>query len=543
MSSIQISKGTSTVINGFEALTGQINVEYKKPVNSEKFFINLFGNSTGRAEGNVNGSIHLNDKLTTAILTHYSMDTQVVDENGDHFRDEPNMRQLNFMNRWDYNNHNGFTAQLGVKIIDEERRGGHIDFDNSKPSASLYGINIDTKRYEGFAKAGYVFEDDLTSIGLVANVSRHEQDAFYGLKTYDASQNSAYANLIFQSYIGNENNKFSTGAGIQADFYRENLKQDFQTPDPAQVFDTDEVVPGAFFQYSYNIPDKLTLIAGIRADYHNEYGAFVTPRVHFKYNLDEKTTLRTSAGIGYRTAKVLAENNYLLASSRKIYVAEGLDQEKAWNYGANITRYFDIAARELMVNIEYYRTDFINQVVVDMDQNVHEVHFYNLDGKSYANNFQVEAKYELLKGLDVTGAWRYNDVKATINGELQDRPFISKYKGLANLSYATPLNKWQFDFTTQFNGSGRLPETASNPEDYQRSDKFDPYQVMNAQVTKFFRKWNVYVGVENIGNYTQDNPIIAADDPFGNYFDSSMIWGPVMGRRFYFGMRFSIDRD
>lgn len=543
MESIQVSKGTSTVINGYEALTGQINVEYKKPVNSEKFFINLFGSSAGRAESNINGSIHLNEKWSTAILAHYSEDLMSMDENDDGFRDEPVMKQANFINRWNYDNHNGFTTQFGIKILDENRLGGQMDFEDDVPSTDLYGINIDTRRYEGFTKAGYVFDDNYTSLALVASYSFHDQGAFYGLKQYDATQKSAYANLIFQSYLGGENSKFSTGVSFQADDFDEDLILNFKDSNTLQKFTRNEVVPGVFFQYTYSIPEKLTLIAGIRSDFHNIHGTLITPRLHMKYNLNEDWVVRASAGKGYRSPNVLAENSFLLASSRTLNIAGDIDQEEAWNYGANITRYFDINGRELTINAEYYRTDFINQLVVDADQSVDAVYFYNLDGKSFANNFQVEAKYEIIRGLDMVAAWRINNVKTTIGGEVVDRPLRSKYKGLLNLSYATPMKKWQFDFTTQFNGKGRIPSTATNPLEYQRADSFDPYQIMNGQVTKYFRTWNVYIGVENLANFTQSNPIIGGDDPFGEYFDSSLIWGPVMGRKIYFGLRFSIVRE
>jgi len=542
MESIQISKGTATVINGYEALTGQINVEYKKPVNSEKFFVNMYANHTGRWEANVNGSMHLNDKWTSAVLLHYSADQKSTDDNDDGFRDEPLLKQINFLHRWDYNNKKGFTSQIGIKVLDENRLGGQMGFDATIPSSSLYGINIDTRRYETFYKAGYVLNDEVSSLALVANYSVHEQNSFYGLKKYDATQNSFYANLIFQSFIGSENSKYSAGFSFQTDKFSEDLNQNFQTPD-LEIFKRDEIVPGAFFQYTYSIPNRLTVIAGGRIDFHNNYGTLFTPRLHAKYNITPQTILRASAGKGYRTPNVLAENSYLLASSRNINIASDLDQEEAWNYGANLTQYIDIVGRELTLNVEFYRTDFQNQLVVDADQSINHVCFYNLIGKSYANNFQIEGKYELLKGLDVVAAWRLNDVKSTYNGKLMDRPLISRSKGLVNLSYATPLKKWQFDFTTQFNGKGRVPSTADNPAEYQRPDSFDSYQVINTQVTKYFRKWNIYAGVENLGGFKQDNPIIAGSDPFGDYFDSSLIWGPVMGRRFYFGLRFSIDRE
>lgn len=550
MESIQISKGTATVINGYEALTGQINVEYKKPVNSEKFFLNMYANHTGRWESNVNGSIHINDKWTTAILAHYSEDQKSTDDNNDGFRDEPLLKQINFINRWDYNNKNGFTSQIGIKVLDENRLGGQMGFEGTHPekqnigdSNQLYGINIDTRRYEGFYKAGYVFDDDISSLALVANYSYHQQNSFYGRKLYDAEQKSFYANLIFQSIIGNENNKFSTGLSFQSDEFDETLMMNFMAPDEVQLLGRTELVPGTYFQYTYSLPERLTIIAGGRADFHNEFGTLFTPRLHVKYNLTPNTIVRASAGKGYRTPNVLAENSYLLASSRQINIANDLDQEEAWNYGANITQYIDIAGKELTINAEYYRTDFQNQLIVDMDQSSSAVYFYNLDGKSYANNFQVEGKYELVRGLDMVAAWRLNDVKATYDGELMERPLISRSKGLINLSYSTPLKKWQFDFTTQLNGKGRVPSTVNNPDEYQRSRSFDAYQLVNAQVTKYFRKWNIYVGAENLGDFKQDSPIIAGDDPFGEYFDSSLIWGPIMGRRFYFGLRFSIDRE
>ncbi len=550
MESIQISKGTATVINGYEALTGQINVEYKKPVNSEKFFLNMYANHTGRWESNVNGSIHINDKWTTAILAHYSEDQKSTDDNNDGFRDEPLLKQINFINRWDYNNKNGFTSQIGIKVLDENRLGGQMGFEGTHPekqnigdSNQLYGINIDTRRYEGFYKAGYVFDDDISSLALVANYSYHQQNSFYGRKLYDAEQKSFYANLIFQSIIGNENNKFSTGLSFQSDEFDETLMMNFMAPDEVQLLGRTELVPGTYFQYTYSLPERLTIIAGGRADFHNEFGTLFTPRLHVKYNLTPNTIVRASAGKGYRTPNVLAENSYLLASSRQINIANDLDQEEAWNYGANITQYIDIAGKELTINAEYYRTDFQNQLIVDMDQSSSAVYFYNLDGKSYANNFQVEGKYELVRGLDMVAAWRLNDVKATYDGELMERPLISRSKGLLNLSYSTPLKKWQFDFTTQLNGKGRVPSTVNNPDEYQRSRSFDAYQLVNAQVTKYFRKWNIYVGAENLGDFKQDSPIIAGDDPFGEYFDSSLIWGPIMGRRFYFGLRFSIDRE
>ena len=244
--------------------------------------------------------------------------------------------------------------------------------------------------------------------------------------------------------------------------------------------------------------------------------------------------------MGYRSPNVIAENTSMLATSRRLYIADDQKQEKAFNTGLNITQYFDILGRELRLSAEVYYTYFMNQVVLDYDQGPQAIHIYNLDGESYSTAYQVEASYELLQGLDMTLAFRYNDVKMTTNDKLQEKALLNRYKGLITLSYATPKKSWQFDFTTQFNGTSRIPTTATNPPEYQRDESAPAYTIINAQVTKYFKKWNVYFGGENLTNYKQKDPIIAADKPFGKYFDSSMIWGPVSGMNIYLGLRFTL---
>jgi len=306
--------------------------------------------------------------------------------------------------------------------------------------------------------------------------------------------------------------------------------------------ETIESVPGVFVQYTYTDSAKVTLLLGARYDFYNTYGAQFTPRLHLRYSITPKLTLRASAGKGYRTVHVLAENMFYLASSRNMIIDPDLNIEEAWNAGINLTGYIPLGRRELRLTGEFYRTSFISQIVTDIDASIDEVHFYNLDGKSWSNVFQLESQFQPVTGLDVTAAWRWNDVEQTINGELRDKPLASKYKGLLSLSYATRLKKWQIDYTLQYNGPGRIPSTLANPEPYTREENFDAYPVMNAQITKYFRRWSVYLGAENITNYMQENPVIDTDNPFSEYFDSAMIWGPVHGRKIYLGFRFAIDK-
>ncbi len=535
MESIQVSKGASSVVNGYESVTGQINIEYKKPDNSDKLYLNAYANHMGKVEGNFDAAIRINDKWSTMLFGHGENFQNRMDNNGDSFLDAPLVKQYNLFNRWKYvNGHH--MAQFGVQAIEEDRTGGQVDFrePGTGDAPDYYGINIRTKRFQAWGKTGYVFDRwPETSLGFVNNYTYHEQSSFFGLNTYQGREQTYYGNLIFQSVLGSTRHRYSTGASYLYDEFRETFNDN--------PMNRTERVPGVFFQYTYSNERNITLLAGMRADFHNIFGTFYTPRFHLKYNFTESLILRSSAGKGYRTANVIAENSSLLASSRRIVIAEGLGQEEAWNYGINLTKILQVAERELNVNLEFYRTDFVNQVIVDRDISVAEVHIYNLEGESFSNSYQVETAYEVIPRLDMVVAFRYNDVKMTTNNTLQREPLVNRYKGLVNLSYKTNLDKWQFDLTTQLNGDARLPDTRANPEQYRRPESSPVYTIVNAQITKYFKTWNIYLGVENLTGFTQDDPVIAADDPFGEYFDSSLVWGPILGQKVYAGIKFKFN--
>lgn len=539
MESIQVSKGTSSVKNGYEALAGQINVEFKKPPTADIFSVNLFGSDAGRYEGNADASWHINDKVSTGLLVHYSNDNKQHDGNDDGFLDTPLKEQVNLMNRW-YHKLDNYVAQYGARYLHENRTGGqatkHHDF------ADPYQVHLETNRAELYTKQAYIIDKEkVESVALILSGSYHEQKSMYDRTPYNVYQNNVYASLLYEKEFSPAHS-LSTGLSMNYDGFDENLLQ----AGTRKVFDRTEVVPGAYVQYTYNLNDKLIVLGGIRADYSSLYDFFVTPRVHIKYNPFDWFHVRASAGKGFRTANILAENNFLLSSSRKMNIAENLDQEEAWNTGLNLSFYIPLFGKELSLNGEWYYTNFLKQVVVDMDSDPHAVGFYNLDGKSYSNSFQVEATYPFFRGFTLTAAYRYTDAKTDYrNAEGVTRrlkkPLVSDYKALATASYQTPLKKWQFDLTGQFNGGGRMPTPdAMNPL---WEPNFNAYTVVNAQITRYFRRWSIYIGAENLFDYKQSHPIIDAENPRGDNFDGSMVWGPVHGRKIYAGLRFNISRD
>lgn len=544
MQSIQVSKGSSSVKNGYESITGQINVEFKKPQLPEADWVsaNLFASSTGRYEANADATLKLSKRWSTSLLAHYENETMAHDANHDGFADIPRVEQYNLWNRWAYMGDH-YVFQAGIKALSEWRNSGQVNH-GGNPGQELYKIGIDTRRYEAFTKNAYIFNKEKnTNLALILQGTFHNQNAVYGHKLYDVDQTNVYASLLFETEFSKQHS-LSTGLSFNYDGYdqRYRLTNDVELP-RLKSFEK-ESVPGAYVQYTYNLEDKLILMGGIRGDYSSMHGFFVTPRAHVKYNPNEFVNFRLSAGKGYRTNHVLAENNYLLASSRKVRIAGDLDQEEAWNYGASISSYIPLFGKTLNLNAEYYYTDFLKQVVVDMDTDPHEIAFYNLNGRSYSHVFQVEANYPLFKGFTLTAAYRFTDAKTTYNGELKERPLTSRYKGLVTASYKTPLEIWQFDATLQLNGGGRMPSRYILEDGTPSwSARYGSFEQLSVQITRYFRRWSIYVGGENLTNFKQKNPIIDAANPWGENFDSTMIWGPVHGAKAYIGIRFNWARN
>ena len=533
MESIQVSKGTASVANGYESITGQINIEFKKPWEQEKMHLNLYANNLGMTEFNANYAVDVNEKVSTMILAHGSHLGNRIDHNEDNFLDHPLTTQYHLFNRWKYQGEK-FESNIGVKFLQEKRLAGQVDYDRNTEQTvgNPYGIDVNTNRFEAFSKTGYIFDRPSTSLGWINAFTYHDQTSNYGPRAYNATQNSFHSNLIFMTYIGSTNHTIKSGVNFNYDGYVENLN--------GVNLNRYERVPGVYAEYTYKHLEMLTLMAGYRVDHHSKFGYFTTPRFHAMYKPWEQLTFRASAGKGYRYPSAVSENSNLLASNRQFVFEEDAKLEEAWNFGLNITQRYKIWDKNLNISADYYHTNFENQYIVDADRDATSVYFYNLDGKSYSNSYQIEINTQPVKGLDLTMAYRINDVKTTINGELQQKPLVSKNKGLVSISYKTPLKKWQFDYTIQLNGGGRLPNMDGYPVDVQMGMDFPSYTTMNFQLTKLFRKWDLYVGVENLTGFKQHHPIIYPENPYNQYFDASQVWGPITGAKYYAGIRISM---
>ena len=549
--SIQITKGAGSVVNGFESISGQINTELIKPVNDIPFFLNVYGSTDSRFEVNTHFNKKVSDKWATSLFVHGNARVAKNDMNDDGFLDNPLAKQINVLNRWQYSDlEKGWVSFINFRYMNDDKQTGEIDFDKDrdKLTTNYWGSEIKTQRYDVSAKWGYVFPDmPYQSIGLQTAFNGHDQESYFGLNQYDINQKSFYSNLIFSSIISNTLNKFSTGLNFTYDKYDEFVG----VPNISRDFDRIDNSIGAFFEYTYDNTDNFSLVAGARVDNHNRLGTFVTPRLHMKYIPWERGTLRASAGRGKRSANIFAENQQLFASSRvfdilntngKIY---GLDAEIAWNYGLSFMQGFTLFNRPADVSVDFYRTDFQNQAVVDLYASPQQALFYNLNGSSYANSLQLDFNYELATHFNLRTAYKYYEIETDYLSGSAQRPLQAKHRFFANLAYETHIaekgKQWKFDFTYNWLGKQQLPNTATNPE-ADRLPEFSPaFAVMNAQITRTFSStFEVYVGGENVGNYKQDKAIVGAENPFGPNFDSSIIYAPIFGQMYYAGLRFKI---
>ena len=581
MEAIQVSKGTSSVLNGYEAIAGQINVEYLKPQTQDPISLNAMISTETHAEVNATGGWDLNDKVSTGILFHAQNMSLELDHNHDGFLDMPKNTNVNLLNRW-YVKTGNYTGQFLVRGLYDHRVGGFTK--EATAAISPYAIDLQTYRVDGFVKNGYVFNNELgTSIGIIASASYHNQQNTYGSRHWDAAQTNAYLNAIFQTSFDDyasdpweeHEHKLSAGLSVNYDKYDEFLSPLALSPN-SLIASRWEVTPGVFAEYTYTYKDKVTLLAGIREDYSSTYGFFTTPRMNLRFAPFEWWTVRGSVGLGYRSPNAIADNAAYLPSNRVYdFNAGNLAQERSMNTGISTVFYIPMGKRELQLSGEYYYTKFLDGVIADMDRSLHGITLYNMhdvEGAQYfSHNWQVEANMEILRGWSMTVAFRYTDVKQTsFNSEvgeyqLRDKPLQNKFKGIITTSYQTPLKTWQFDLTAQFNGEGRMPDGFVVPDgskQYRISNGqvyHKWYPQLLGQVTKYFRTWSIYLGAENMTNYTQDSPIVGDRlevkgerqeargtgfvNPHSATYDASMIWAPIHGWKLYIGFRWALERE
>ena len=543
LESIQIAKGPSSVVNGYESITGQINMEHRKPTDETPLFINLYGSTDYMFEGNIVSALQLNQKWSTILMGHYSGTEKSMDHNGDGFRDDPLDHNFSFGNRWLYYSPR-FQFRFGVKALHDDRLGGEMKSTRGADytTSSTWASNIINKGINGYMKAGYAMRDDQSeSIAVVLDYNWYGTDSYFGRREFNGSQSSFFANLLYQNQL-NEYHSVEFGGSALLDDYTQTLIQNnenFKLPTKENIF-------GAFGEYTYKNDEKVTIVAGARFDYNNRYGCLFAPRLTFKYSLTDNLILRLSGGKGFHTPYLITDNLGIMSTGRNISretFLKDYNLERAWTYGGNFTVYLPFGyENNSYISVEYFRSDFLEQLIVDQEVDGTNIWAYNLtdldNGKSYTNTYQADFSTDITENLNLVATFRYTDAKVSLKGQgLVERPMTSRYKAVLNAQYKTNLSKWIFDFTAQLNGPMRLPNFAAEAFGMEHSPV---YPMLYFQVTRKFRGLDIYAGGENLTNYRQHHAIIGAENPFDASFNASTVWGPLMGAKFYVGLRYTL---
>lgn len=529
MESVSISKGAASVTNGYEAMTGQINVEYRKPQTSDPLFVNAYANTMGRTELNVIGGGFVTDELSTLLAVHGRLYNTPVDQNGDGFLDVPLFRQGNVLNRWFFSDDKIEWQLVARAVVDDYASGQQgAGFSDAVPDSSRYAIRTTVNRYDAFAKFGVlnVIEGmEGSSIGISVLGVYHNMRSFFGVRNYDGAQRTVQSRLILAL-------PFSEVVSIMSglSYLHDDVRETLTTNSLARV----ESVPGAFAEATFHPTSNLTTIVGFRGDYHNLFGWFWTPRLHAKYSISDLTTIRASVGRGYRVATVVAENISAFINARTITLQQNYLPERSWNYGVSLTTSWELFGRTWQFDAEFYRTDFTDQIVPDFDQSPNEIIIRNMAGASHALSAMAQILVSPVEHMNVMVAYRWIDAQQTTGGVMQLRPMVSRYRVLSTLSWNTTDDSWQVDATISYSGAGRLPVNRDGPT------SFPGFWRVNGQVTHRFDAFDVYVGVENLTDFYQQDPIVAPRDPFGKNFDASLTWGPMDPRSFYMGVRWHL---
>lgn len=580
LNSIQVSKGVASVTAGHDAITGQINLEHRKPTDEERLFVNLYLDDELRPEANISTAfpVSRDGKLSSVLLLHGSADTDVrkMDHNGDGFRDLPRSAQFNVANKWLYAADNGMQIRWGWKYVEESRLGGMLDYRNTRSmreamarewdwertggTMPLYGSHIRNRNANGYFKLGMpvgasVYDADAqdekrSNLALVADFDHFDEEAYFGLNDYAGRQNSVSVQAMYNHYF---TYRSSLNVGVQArlDYIRESLLNRTPWIDGRTRADYDwdrnEEEVGAYAEYTYAVRDRFSVVAGLRGDYNAFYDRFfLTPRGHVKWNITPSTTLRASAGLGYRSTNVLTDNIGMLATGRAIVVPElgDLDRlEQALTVGGSLTQTFGLVKPgDATLSFDYFRTQFFHAVVVDQEYDPETIRVYGSSGPSWTDTYQIDFSWSPVERLDLFATFRYTDSEMTIRRSdgrpvQVDRPLVSRYKTLLNIQYATKFRRWVFDATAQLNGPARIPTQTGDLADSRHSPR---YPMFYAQVSRKVGRFDIYVGCENIADYRQEDPILNWENPYDYRFNSMNVWGPLMGRKFYAGLRFNL---
>ena len=549
VSAVQLAKGAGSATLGYDGLTGGLNYQLKAGMKDPRLFVNLYSNQQARSEINVISKSVIANRAINHLYLHSGGQYATTDMGNDKMADMPLSQRYFIADHFQIPGKN-VEIQGGALAYSDIKRGGTLK-SGSKSEISLdkndFQFDFLDQRAEAYSKVGiFLNKSGSKSIGNIIDVSRHQTTSVLNSmldRRYSANEERYYYSGIFQTENLSKN-RINTGITLSANHLNERLQN---TRGDSFRLNGWQNSAGVFGEYTIE-GSKLSAVIGMRADYHNIYKAFLTPRLHAKYQINKTNRINIQGGMARRSSYFIAENLPLLINGRTIILDSAslinnqwLPQEKAWNYGLSYMKNFMMFDYPATMVMDYFETKFLSQVLVDRDQNATELYINSVHGKEAGKTriAQVDLNGYLHRRLSFKVSYRWINSQQWLNYQFQQQPLQSVHRAIGALQYQT-RNKWYIDAVGQFNSRKRLPYYSSI--NHPKHPGYSPnYWIVNLQVRKVIsQQFEFYFGGENLANVSQHHPIMNWQNPIATDFDAGYAWGPTNGRTVYAGLRWSI---
>lgn len=525
---IEITKGPGSAQYGSEAMAGIINVITRDASKTSPF--GLESNLNTHGEWNLDfGAAPAVGKSHSLISGNFYRLGNRIDQNGDNFTDVPLAQRLSLFNKWQFQRQAGRMAQVAAKAYGEDRFGGVLQWQpNDAGSDSIYGESIRTRRAELLGSYQLPIAREYVRIDLSA--AHHDQRSWYGNSRYDAVQTTGFANLLWQKSL--RRHELLLGATARYQSYDDNT--------PATLQADQRFQPGIFVQDEWNASDAVTLFGGLRLDQDRDHGRILSPRLNLRWRPRAYTTIRLTAGSGFRNVNLFTEEHAALTGSRTVVVAEALRPERSFNVNANLVQAVNIGNSAGTLDLDLFYTYFFNRTLPDYDTDPNLIIYQNLAGHSqirgitlkYSHSFTFPLRFEL--GMTAMQAFS-REGNATPSPQL----FVPVFETVHTVSYRVAKLRTTIDWNGRLTGPMHLPSYPS----LDLPTRSGWFSMHNVQLrTELSREFSLLCGVRNLLNYTQRSPLIAPDRPFSDAFDTAYAYGPLQGRRFMIGFRWQVAR-
>ncbi len=544
---LEVLKGASSTLYGSEAIAGVINIKTRNPATGPRFTLNAFFDSKLAANADVTAVARLK-KVNALFALSGAQSNYRWDIDNNNFIDLPLVNRANFYNKWSFVRPENRLAVIYARYLFEDRVGGEMDLRyNERGYDSIYSEALTTHQWQAGFQYQFAVKGKLL---LMADYSEHRQEAFFGANAFKGIQRTGFGQLTWSKQV-DTHNELLMGVSYRMNYYRDNTGLSADTNTGGSKFNH---IAGVFLEDEISIAGLHKLLIGARFDYSSVNGPVFIPRIAYKWNSrDENNVIRIGAGTGYRVPNLMNEGFGALNGSRQVVVEGTLKPEVSVNANANYTRVQKLTAGILSIDASVFYTYFFNRIEPDYNDDPELIVYANNKNGAMASGFSVYADFTFSYPLKVGVGFTYTNVfeiEIEDDGE-KEKEIPSHVPPLtANfyLSYTFPAPQLSLDWTGNLVSPMLLTAV---PDDF-RPTHSPWHTIQNIQLTKKFNSGlEIYLGIKNLFNFVQKEPILRPFDPFNknvtvdnpnNYsFDTTYGFTSTEGIKGFAGLRYTLQ--